>query len=321
MRTVLVTTFGSPDAYEVIDAPTPEVGAHQILVRLKVSGLNYLDVYQRIGMSPLKTPFSAGVEGVGVIEAIGSEVRGFTTGQRVGWLTGGQGSFSELALVAAEKLVSIPDHIDDVTAAAVLMQGVTAHYLASDCYDVNHGDVAMVHAAAGGVGLLLSQILKMKGAVVIGTTSSASKAEVARQYGADHVFGYDNFADEVKGLTGGAGAHVVYDGVGASTFEGSLASLRVRGTLVLFGAASGPVPPFDVSRLAAAGSLFLTRPTVVHYTATPEELQGRTSELFAWVAGGQLKTAAPTAFPVSDIAEAFNALESRRTTGKVVLLH
>jgi NADPH:quinone reductase len=239
----------------------------------------------------------------------------------VGWLSGGQGSFADAAVVAADKAVPIPDEVDDETAAAVLMQGVTAHYLATDTYPIQPGDPVLVHAAAGGVGQLLTQIAKLHGGRVIGTVSTEAKAEAARAAGADDTLLYDDFAARVRRLTGGAGVAAVYDGVGASTFEGSLASLRPRGVLVVYGTASGPTPPLEIPRLNTGGSLYVTRPSVVHHTATAEELRGRTHDLFNWLARGEVQVHIGGRFPVAQVREAFTALESRQTTGKLLLVH
>ncbi|MGH1565305.1 quinone oxidoreductase family protein [Mumia sp. DW29H23] len=321
MRAVVVNRHGGPEVFEVaeVDRPAPATG--QVLVELTVSGVNYLDAYQRNGTTPLRAPYAAGVEGVGVVVDVGADVTDLDVGQRVGWLTGGQGSFAELAVVDADRAVPIPDAVDDASAAAVLMQGVTAHYLATDAYAIVPGDTVLVHAAAGGVGQMLTQVAKLRGARVIGTVSTDAKADAARAAGADHVIGYDGFAQEVAALTDGAGVAAVYDGVGAATVDGSLASLAVRGTYVVFGAASGPVPPLDVTRLASGGSLFVTRPTVVHYTRTPEELRSRTDELFAWVGNGDLRVTIGGRFPVAQVAEAFRVLEARQTQGKLLLTH
>ena len=321
VRTLIVPTFGGPEVYaeQWADQITP--GPGQVLVRLTVSGVNFLDVAQRTGATPVQAPFAAGVEGVGVVTTLGQDVTGFTTGQRVGWLAGGQGSFSEYATVAADKLVAIPDHIDDETAVGALMQGVTAHYLTTDTFPVGQGDVVVVHAAAGGVGQLLTQIAKLKGATVIGTTSTAEKAEIARVNGADHVFGYDDFADRTREVSDGTGASVVYDGVGATTFADSLRSLRIRGTLVAIGSASGPVPPINVNALNSGGSLYLTRPTVMHHISTSAELNGRAAQVFDWITSGKLGVSIGARYPIAEVAEAFRALESRRTVGKVVLRH
>lgn len=318
MRAVVVKQVGGPEAFEFEQIADPVPGPEQVLVRLTVSGINFIDVYHRSGLYPMPLPFRSGVEGVGVVEVNGA---GFEAGQRVGWLAGGLGSFSELAVVAAPMLVPLPDDVDDLTAAALLMQGVTAHYLATSTYAVQPGDTVLVHAAAGGVGLLLTQIAKLRGATVIGTCSTDAKAQAVREAGADHVLGYDGFAQAVADLTGGVGVAAVFDGVGAATFDGSLACLRPRGTLVSFGNASGPVPPFDILRLSGGGSLYLTRPTVVNYIAEPGELVRRTEELFGWARAGRLSVAVPTQFPIAQVREAFAALESRATTGKVVLIH
>lgn len=318
MRAVVVDSHGGPDRLRVADVVTPSPLAGQVLVRLKVSGVNYLDVYQRSGAAAV--PFVAGVEGVGVIESLGESVQHLTVGMRVGWFSGGQGSFADYAVVQADKAVPLPDDIDDLVAVALLMQGVTAHYLATDAYAVQPGDAALVHAAAGGVGSLLTQIARLRGARVLGTASDA-KAEVARGFGVEQVLPYDHFAEAARNLTGGEGVAVAYDGVGATTFEGSLSALRTRGTLVLYGAASGPVPPFDLARLAPAGSVYITRPTVVHYTRTASEIRSRTEELFAWHRSGGLSVPPVHASPIGDIVSVFEALEGRRTSGKLALTH
>jgi NADPH2:quinone reductase len=291
------------------------------LVDVAISGVNFLDVYQRAGATPLRPPFAAGVEGVGIIAEVGKSVTDLHVGQRVGWFSGGQGSFADAAVVAAAKVVPIPDEVDDETAAAVLMQGVTAHYLAIDTYPIQPGDPVLVHAAAGGVGQLLTQIAKLRGGRVIGTVSTEAKAQAARAAGADDTLLYDDFAQQVRQLTGGVGVAAVYDGVGALTFEGSLASLRPRGVLVVYGTASGPTPPLEIPRLNTGGSLYVTRPSVVHYTATVEELRGRTEDLFSWLARGGLQVHIGGRFPVAQVREAFSALESRQTTGKLLLIH
>ena len=321
MRAVVVEEFGGPEAFIIAEVAEPVLAAGQVLVETTVSGLNFIDVYHRSGLYPMALPFRAGVEGVGVVRAVGEGVTGIAVGQRVGWLTGGQGSFSDYVAAAADKLVPLPDDLDDVTAVALLMQGVTAHYLATGAYAIKPGDVALVHAAAGGVGLLLTQIITHLGGTVIATASSEAKLAAARAAGAAHAIPYEGFAEAARAITGGKGVDVVYDGVGAATSEGSLASLCVRGTLVFFGNASGPVPPLDVTRLSGLGSLYITRPTVAHYTRTAEELRQRANDLFAWVRSGALRVTAPTVYPLQDVVVAFTALESRQTTGKVVLLH
>lgn len=321
MRSVVVSELGGPEALTLQEVIEPVVGPGQVLVRPAVSGLNFIDVYQRTGLYRMPLPFAAGVEGVGTIVETGAGVSDLALGQRVGWLSGGQGAFSDLVAVAADQAVPIPDDVDDVTAVALLMQGVTAHYLATDTFPIKAGDVALVHAAAGGVGLLLTQIIRHRGGTVIATASSEVKREAAREAGAAHVLPYEGFAKAVREITDGAGVHVVYDGVGAATVDGSLASLCVRGTLVCFGNASGPVPPLDVLRLSQGGSLYVTRPTIAHYMRTAAELRARTAELFSWLRVGALHVVPPTRHLRDDVAVAFTALESRQTTGKLVLVH
>jgi NADPH2:quinone reductase len=321
MRAIVVNTFGGPEAFTPAEVDPPAVDSGQVLVEVSVSGVNFLDAYQRNGATPVQAPFLAGVEGVGTVIEVGDGVRDIDVGQRVGWFTGGQGSFADVAVVRADKAVPIPDDVDDETAAAVMMQGVTAHYLATDTYAIQPGDTVLVHAAAGGVGHLLTQIAKIRGGNVIGTVSTEEKAEAARAAGADYVLSYDDFAEEVRSVTGGEGVAAAYDGIGATTFEGSLASLRIRGTLVVCGAASGPTPPLEIPRLNFGGSLYVTRPTVVHYTRTPAELRGRTDDLFAWLAEGTLKVSIGGRYALSAVGDAFAALEARKTQGKLLLVH
>src|SRR3954451_6901264 len=319
MRAVLVSSPGPAAVLQVgdIDQPSPRSG--EVLVKVAVAGVNFMDVYQRSGTVALPTPFLAGVEGVGTVIEVGDGVDDLTTGQRVGWLRGGQGSYAEYVLVDAAMAVPVPDVVADDVAAAVLMQGVTAHYLATDTYRVQPGDTVLVHAAAGGVGQLLTQVVKLRGGRVIGTVSTEEKAEVARAAGADEVLRYEDVPERVKQLTGGAGVPVVYDGLGGATFDASLASLRPRGVLVVYGNASGPTPPLEIPRLNSGGSLYVTRPTVVHYTDTREELRSRTDEVFGWVASGQLRVSIGGRFPLADAARAHQDLESRRTTGKLLI--
>ena len=322
MTSIIVNEHGGPEKYEVTD-DSPEGAAApadgQLQVSLSLAGVNFLDVVQR--RAALPTPFRPGVEGVGTVTAVGAGVDGFSVGDRVGWMTGGQGSFSSTALVRSDKAVPLPDDIDDETAVAALMQGITAHYLITDTYPVASGEVVLIHAAAGGLGQLLTQIAVLKGATVIGTTSTEEKAEIARANGAAHVFGYDDFAEKVREVSDGEGASVIFDGVGATTFEGDLKALRTRGTLVVVGNASGPVPAVDVNTLSASGSLFLTRPTVVDHARTPEELRSRTDEIFEWIRRGDLTVHIGDRFPLAEVAAAFTALESRATTGKIILEH
>lgn len=321
MRSIVVHECGGPEMLQLVEAAEPIAGPGQVLVRVTVSGLNFIDVYQRIGVYSLSLPFAAGVEGAGVVVALGEGVTDITLGQRVGWLSGGQGSFSDFAVVEATQLVPIPDDFDDTWATALLMQGITAHYLATDTFTIKPGNVALVHAAAGGVGLLLTQIIRHRGGTVIATASTDAKRAAALAAGADHALPYEDFATRVRDLTGGVGVDVVYDGVGAATAEGSLTSARTRGTVVFFGNASGKVPPIDPLRLTALGSLYITRPTAGHYTRTPEELRARAGDLFAWARAGVLHVTEPTRYDLADAAAAFDALESRQTTGKLVLMH
>ena len=317
MRAVLVPSSGPAGVLQISEVDRPSPGTGQLLVRVAVAGVNFMDVYQRNGA--LTAPFVAGVEGVGTVVETGDGVDDLATGQRVGWLRGGQGSYAEYVLVDAAMAVPVPDVVADDVAAAVLMQGVTAHYLATDTYRVQPGDTALVHAAAGGVGQLLTQVVKLRGGRVIGTVSTEEKAEVARTAGADEVLRYEEVPDRVKQLTGGECVAVAYDGVGGATFDASLASLRPRGVLVVYGNASGPTPPLEIPRLNSGGSLYVTRPTVVHYTATREELRARTDEVFGWVASGQLRVSVGGRYPLTDAARAHEDLESRRTTGKLLL--
>ncbi len=319
MRAVMVSSTGGPDVLRVTEVDRPSPGPGQVLVQVSVAGVNYMDIYQRTGGTPLPLPFVAGVEGVGTVVEVGSGVEDVAAGQRVGWLRGGQGSYADFAVVDAAMAVPVPDGIQDDDATAVLMQGVTAHYLATDTYRVRPGDSVLVHAAAGGVGRLLTQVVRLRGGRVIGTASSAEKADVARQAGADEVLHYDEVPDRVRELTGGQGVAAVYDGVGAATFDASLASLRPRGFLVVYGTASGPTPPLEIPRLNSGGSLYVTRPTVVHYTASREELLARTDEVFDWVADGRLQVSIGGRFSLADARNAQEALEARRTTGKLLL--
>jgi NADPH:quinone reductase len=319
VRAVLVTSSGAADVLQVTEVDRPSPGAGQVLVRVAVAGVNYMDVYQRSGAVSLPTPFVAGVEGVGTVVEVGDGVDDLPIGQRVGWLRGGQGSYAEYVLVDAAMAVPVPDAVPDEAAAAVLMQGVTAHYLATDTYRVQPGDTVLVHAAAGGVGQLLTQVVRLRGGRVIGTVSTEQKAEVARAAGAEEVLRYEEVPGRVKQLTGGEGVAAVYDGVGGATFDASLASLRARGVLVVYGTSSGPTPPLEIPRLNSGGSLYVTRPTVVHYTATREELRARTDELFGWVASGQLRISIGGRFLLADVTRAHQDLESRRTTGKLLL--
>ena len=321
MKAVRVHQYGGPEALRYEDIPVPDPGAGEARVKIEAIGLNYIDIYQRTGLYPLKTPFTLGMEGAGVVDAVGANVTEVRKGDRVAYAMH-LGSYAEHAIVPAWKLAPLPQAIDSRAGAAAMLQGMTAHYLTRDTYPLKKGESALIHAAAGGVGLLLIQIAKRLGATVFGTVSTEQKAQLAKEAGADEVILYTkaDFAAEVKRLTNGAGVHVVYDSVGKDTFEKSLDCLRPRGYLVLFGQSSGPVPPFNLGTLAAKGSLFVTRPTLVHYAATREELLERTSDLFNWIAKGELKLRIDKTFPLSQAAEAQRQLEARKTTGKVLLI-
>jgi NADPH2:quinone reductase len=319
MHAIVVSSPGGSSTLEYTEVPDPTPGPGEVLVDVAASGVNYTDVYHREGRYPIKTPFVVGSEGAGTVSAVGSRVTGVAAGDRVGWV-GVLGGYAEKAVIPADKAIPLPEDLSFEAAAAVLLQGLTAHYLTHSTYAVQTGDDTLVHAAAGGVGLLLTQMVKLRGGRVIGTVSTKEKEKLAREAGADDVIGYEGFGGAVRELTGDQGVHVVYDGVGAATFEDSLASLRVRGTLALYGAASGPVPPFDPQRLNAAGSLFLTRPTLVHYTVTREELLERADDVLGWVASGALKVHISGRHPLADAKKAHDDLEGRRTTGKLLLI-
>ncbi len=321
MRAVVVEQYGGPEVLQLAERDAPAAGAGQLVVDVAAAGINFADVYGRQGKPPYaaRTPFVAGAEAAGVVAAVGAEVSGFATGDRVAW-AGAPGSYAQQAVVSAAAAVPVPEGVDLQTAAAVMLQGMTAHYLSHDSFPVGEGDVAVVHAAAGGVGLLLTQMVEMRGGIVVATTSTPEKAELAREAGAEHVAGYDDFGSVAKDVSGGAGASVVYDGVGKSTFDASLASLRPRGYLVLYGAASGPVPPFELQRLAAGGSLFITRPTLGSYIATRDELLQRAGDLFRWIAEGRLRVRIGGTYPLAEAAKAHEDLEARGTTGKLLLL-
>lgn len=299
-----------------VDEPTP--GAGEVLVRVAASGVNFIDTYQRSGVYQVPLPWTLGMEGAGTVEALGAGVEEIAVGDRVAW-SGNPGSYAERLVAPDTQLVPVPDGASQEIAAAAMLQGLTAHYLMTSTYQVRAGDTVLLHAAAGGVGLLLIQMCKAAGATVFGTASTEQKRELARAAGADEVLDYAGFAEAVRGLTGGAGVHVVYDGVGRSTFDESMASLRPRGTLVLFGGASGQVPPVDPQRLNSAGSLYLTRPTLVHYVATRDELRWRSGELFDMIARGDLDIRIGGRYPLAEAARAHADLEGRRTTGKLIL--
>ena len=321
MKTVRVHKYGGPEVLTFEEIPVPEPKAGEARVKIEASGVNYIDTYHRTGLYPLQTPFTLGTEGAGIVDAVGPNVTEVKKGERVGYASI-PGSYAEYAIVPAARLVPIPTNIDARTAAALMLQGMTAHYLTHSTYALKKGDTALVHAAAGGVGLLLIQIAKQLGATVIGTVSTEAKAKLAKEMGADHLILYtqSDFLAEVKKLTDGRGVNVVYDSVGQTTFDKSLDCLRPRGYLVLFGQSSGPVPPFDPGKLAAKGSLFLTRPSLPHYTLERSELLQRANDVFNWTATGKLKVRIDKTFPLAEVAEAHRQLEGRKTTGKVILL-
>ncbi|GAA1787516.1 quinone oxidoreductase [Planosporangium flavigriseum] len=310
---------GGPEVLTVRDVEEPQPGPGEAVVDVSCSGVNFTDVYSRTGLYPNALPFTPGSEGAGTVSAVGSGVTDVRVGDRVGWVMV-PGSYAEQAVVPADRLIPLSDAIDDETAAGALLQGLTAHYLVRTTYPVRSGDDVLVHAAAGGMGLLLTQLVKHLGGRVIGTASTPEKADLARKAGADVVVGYDDVPAAVREFTDGRGVAVAYDGVGASTFEATLASLRPRGYFVSYGNASGPVPPFAPLRLSQAGSVFLTRPTLAHYVAERAELLQRAEELFGWLRDGTLTVRITGRYPLEDAARAHADIEGRRTTGKLILV-
>ncbi len=319
MRAIRVTQHGGPEVLIAADVPIPAVGPRQLLVGTDAIGVNFIDTYFRSGAYPRELPYIPGSEGTGVVEAIGAEVTEFAVGDRVAWASA-EGSYAEKVAVGADNAVAVPDGCGPAEAASALLQGMTAHYLLNSVYRPEPGETVLMHAGAGGVGLILTQLAAAADIRVITTVSSDEKETLSRQAGAAEVLRYgDDLADRVRGLTNGEGVAAVYDGVGADTFEASLASLRIRGTLALFGAASGKVPPFDPQRLNPAGSLFLTRPTLVHYTRTRAELDWRSGDVFKAIADGSLKIRIGAEYALADAAQAHRDLEARKTTGSIVL--
>jgi NADPH2:quinone reductase len=310
---------GGPEVLSYVPVERPVPGPGQLLIQVAAAGVNFIDTYKRSGVYKAQYPFIPGAEAAGRVAALGEGVTGFGEGDRVATAEGTD-CYAGYALVDADKALPVPDGLDDLTAAALPLQGLTAHYLVNSTFKVEAGHNVLLHAGAGGVGLLLIQLLKAKGARVITTVSTDGKEALALDAGADHVLRYEGFADQVRDLTGGRGVDAVYDGVGKDTFDGSLSSLRVRGTLALFGAASGPVPPVDPQRLNAGGSLFLTRPTMAHYLQDAAERRWRSEAIFAAAANGSLKVRVGGQYPLAEAAQAHLDLEGRRTTGKVVLI-
>ena len=321
MKAIQITKHGGSEAMEYKDVPTPDPGADEVLLKLGACGVNFIDVYQRTGLYPVNLPYILGLEGAGSVEQIGNDVSSFSIGDSVAF-TGAAGAYAEYVVVPAGKLVRLPQEIDFRSAAAVMLQGMTAHYLAFSTYPLKSGDTCLVHAAAGGVGLLLVQMAKQCGARVFGTVSTEEKAALARSAGADEVILYTqkDFEQDVKSLTDGKGVNVVYDSVGKDTFEKSLNCLSLQGYLVLYGQSSGPVPPFDPAILNTKGSLFLTRPSLFHYIADRASLEKRAEEVLDWVAKGQLNLRIEHVFPLAEAADAHRSLEGRKTTGKVLLI-
>jgi NADPH:quinone reductase len=322
MRAVVVRDPGGPQSLLVEERPDPSPGAGELLVDVRAAGVNFIDVYHRTGKYPLPTPFVAGSEGAGVVRAVGSDVTEVAVGDEVAWAMLPGAGYAERVVVPAARVVPVPRGLDPELAAAVMLQGMTAHYLVTSTFPLAAGSVALVHAAAGGVGLLLTQAAVARGARVLGTVSTAEKARLAEQAGASDVIRYDSadVAAEVRRLTDGRGVDVVYDGVGKATWDGSLDSLRPRGMMVLYGAASGPPGPIDPNLLNTKGSLFLTRPSLAHHVSTREELLLRAREVFDWVLSGALDVRIGARYRLEDAQQAHADLEGRRTTGKSLIL-
>ncbi len=320
MKAIRVNRHGGPEVLSLEDLPIPEPGPGEVLVRTEFAGVNFIDIYFRTGLYPAEPPFTNGQEGAGTVASTGGGVTAFSAGDRAGF-TGVPGSYAEYAIVPADKLVKLPEGITTKTAAAALLQGMTAHYLTRSTFRIDDSHTALVHACAGGVGLLLVAIAKRFGTRVIGTCSTEAKAAKAKAAGADHVILYtqQDFREECRRLTGGAGVDVVYDAVGKSTWSGSLDSLKPRGMMVTFGNASGPVPPLAPLELTKRGSLFLTRPSLWAYMASRDELEWRASEIFEWILAGDLNIHIGGTFPLSQAAEAQTRLEGRKTMGKLLL--
>ena len=316
MKLIQVTQIGGPEELKLADAPTPAPASGEALVRIAATGVNFIDVYFRIGLYKADLPFTPGSEAAGTVESVGQGVDNLKPGDRVAYAMV-RGSYAEHAVVPADKLVKLPDHVDFPTAAAAMLQGMTAHYLTHSTFALKQGDVALVHAAAGGTGALIVQMAKMLGATVIGTAGSDEKAAIAKQAGADEVIVYtrQDFVAEVKRITGGRGVDVVYDSVGVSTFLKSLDTLRPRGMMVLFGQSSGAVAPFDPGILNPKGSLYLTRPSLAHYAATRKELEWRAGDVLNWIDEGKLKLRIDRTYPLAQAADAHRDLEGRKTAG------
>ncbi len=320
MKQIQVKELGGPESMQVVDAPVPQPGPQQALVRIAAAGVNFIDVYFRIGLYKAPMPVTLGNEGAGTVESVGPDVTEVKPGDRVAFAMS-RGSYAEFAVVPSAMLVKIPDHVDFNTAAAAMLQGMTAHYLTHSTYPLKSGDTCLVHAAAGGAGGLIVQMARMLGARVFGTVSTEEKARIARAHGVDEAILYtsQDFELEVRRLTEGRGVDVVYDSVGKTTFDKSLSSLRPRGMMALFGQSSGPVPPFDPSVLNGKGSLFLTRPSLAHHLLTRQELEWRAGDVLRWIEEGKLKLRIDRTYPLADAASAHRDLEGRHTAGKLLL--
>lgn len=320
MNAVRVEEHGGPEVLKWTSLARPTPGQGELLVRVEAAGVNYIDTYHRTGLYPLETPFTLGLEGAGTVEEAGPDVDGFRAGSRVAW-AGASGSYAEFVLVPAAAAVPVPNAVHSDVAAAAMLQGMTAHYLAMDTYPLDAGEKCLVHAGAGGVGLLLIQIAKQAGAEVFATVSTDEKAALASAAGADHVIKYNetDFGDAVEAVVGPKALDVIYDGVGAATFDRGLELLRPRGLMALFGQSSGVVDPFDLGKLARFGSLYVTRPSLFAYIADRVDLERRAADIFRWIEAGQLDVRIGARFPMSEAAEAHRALEGRKTTGKVLL--
>ena len=321
MKVIRVHETGGPEKLIYEDVPVPEPGPDQVRVKIHAIGVNFIDVYFRTGLYKASLPFIPGMEAAGTVEAVGHQVTTVAPGHRVAYAMS-LGAYADCALVPAKLLIELPDKVDFQTAAAMMLQGMTAHYLTHSTFPLRSGETALIHAAAGGAGLLLVQMAKMIGARVIGTVSTEEKAARAREAGADHVILYEqtDFEAEVKKLTEGQGVHVVYDSVGRKTFDQSLNCLKRRGMMVLFGQSSGPVAPVDPNVLNPKGALYLTRPSLAHYTSTHEELEWRATDILSWASTGKLKIRIDRTLPLKDAAEAHRALEGRVTSGKILLI-
>jgi NADPH2:quinone reductase len=322
VRAIQISTAGGPDVLTPAELPDPQAAPGTLLVEVAAAGVNYIDTYHREGIYPMPLPYVPGLEGAGRVRAVGDGVTAFAVGDRVAWAEC-LGSYAELVAVPADKAVPVPDTLSDEVAAAALLQGMTAHFLVTDTHPVQAGEDVLVHAAAGGLGLMLTQLATARGGRVIGTVSTPEKEQLARGAGAAEVIRYtevDDLAAAIRELTGGAGVHVAYDSVGATTFDASLASLRRRGMLVLCGASSGPVPPVDPQRLNAAGSVYLTRPKLFDYVATRDELTARAAAVYSAVADGTLDVRIGNRYQLAEARTAHEDLQGRRTTGKLLLI-